>query len=173
MTRPPSTVAWLTSPLILLAGAGLYALAEGPGGVTFFLTPLSVGVIAVLAGALGSHRHLIPAGLGIAGWGVAVALVHYEVIPAAKTTPAYMIRVGAGVLIASYLAPRAERGNWTHSAGVAVVTAGIGYFVAFSISSLGRWPAWALSLVAWAIWEALQPLIRPATAAPRRAVVAG
>jgi len=140
MTRPPSTVAWLTSPLILLAGAGLYALAEGPGGVTFFLTPLVVGIIAVLAGALGSHRHLIPAGLGIAGWGVA---------------------------------PRAERGNWTHSAGVAVVTAGIGYFVAFSISSLGRWPAWALSLVAWAIWEALQPLIRPATAPPRRAVVAG
>lgn len=160
MTRPSSAVTWLTSPAILVVGAGLYAIAEGPAGFTFYITPLAVGVIAALAGIAGSHRHLLPAGLGIAGWGVAVALVHYNVIPADRTTPAYMIGVGAGVLITSYLAPRASRGEWTHSSVVAVVTAAVFYFVEFSIPSLGRWPAWALSLVVWAAWETLQPLDR-------------
>ena len=161
MTRPRSARTWLTSPAILLVGAGIYAVAEGPGGVTFYLTPLAVGVIAAVAGMVGGHRHLMPAGLGIAGWGVAVALVHYDIIPAARTTPAYMIGVGLGVLVTSFIAPRADRGAWTHSAIVAVVVAAIFYFVEFGVPSLGRWPAWAISLVIWAAWEILQPLIRP------------
>ncbi|MGI8752925.1 MAG: hypothetical protein ACR2MN_11540 [Acidimicrobiales bacterium] len=161
MTRPRSATTWLTSPAILLVGAGIYAVAEGPGGVTFYLTPLAVGVIAAIAGIVGAHRHLVPAGLGIAGWGVAVALVHFDIIPATRTTPAYMIGVGFGVLLTSYIAPRAERGAWTHSAIVAVVAAAVFFFVEFGVPSLGRWPAWAISLVIWAAWETLQPLVRP------------
>lgn len=147
----------LTSPALLLAGAGIYALAEGPGAVTFYLTPLAVGIIAVIAGLVGRARHLVPAGMGIAGWGVAVALVSYHVVPAARTTPAYMVGVGAGILIVSYVAPRAARASWVHSAAVAAVTAAVFYFVEFSVPSLGRWPAWALSLVVWAVWLVVQP----------------
>ncbi|MDQ2729854.1 MAG: hypothetical protein M3Y91_18810 [Actinomycetota bacterium] len=165
MTRTPPAAKWLTSPAILVVGAVLYAIAEGPGGVTFYITPLAVGAIAALAGLAGSHRHLVPAGLGIAGWGVAVALVHYNVVPATRTTPAYMIGVAAGVLVTSYIAPRANRAAWTHSSVVAVVTAAIFYFTEFSVPSLGRWPAWAVSLVVWAAWETLQPVVRPSPVA--------
>ncbi len=151
------SVSQLASPAVLLVGAGLYALAEGPGAVTFYITPLAVGLIAAIAGLVGRDRHLVPAGLGIAGWGVAVALVNYHVVPSARTTPAYMVGLGAGILIVSYIAPRASRASWVHSAAVAAVTAAVFYFVEFSIPSLGRWPAWALSMVVWAVWLAVQP----------------
>jgi len=162
--RRPTGMSRLISPAFLIAGAAVHALAEGPGKATFYVTPLSVGTIAVVAGLVGRDRHLVPAGLGIAGWGAAVALVHYHVVPGARTTPAYMVGLAAGVLIASYLAPRAERGPWVHSAAVATTTTALFYFLEFSEPSLGRWPAWATSLLVWAAWLAVQPLLpsRPA-----------
>lgn len=150
----------MTSSAILVVGAVVYALVEGPGKVTFYVTPLSVGVVAVVAGLVGRDRHLVPAGLGIAGWGVAVALVHYRLVPVARTTPAYMVGLAAGILVASYVAPRAQRANWVHSAAVAAVTAAAFYFVAFGVPSLGRWPAWAISMAVWAVWIAVQALFR-------------
>ena len=174
--RRSLSVPQLLSPAILLVGAGLYSLAEGPGGATFYITPLTVGVIAIVAGVAGEDRHLVPAGLGIAGWGTAVALVNYNVVPSARTTPAYMVGLAGGILIASYLAPRGDRGSWVHSAVVAAVTAAVFYFLEFSLSSLGRWPAWAVSLVVWAIWLTVQPMLptgrplgRNAGVAPARA----
>lgn len=158
-TRRPTGLSHLLSPAVLLGGAGLYAVAEGPGGATFYLTPLSVGLIAVVAGLVGRTRHLAPAGLGIAGWGAAVALVHYHAVPGARTTPAYMVGLAAGVLVASYAAPRSERAGWAHSAAVAATTAAVFYFIEFSAPSLGRWPAWAISLVVWAAWLAVQALL--------------
>jgi len=162
--RRPTGMSRLISPAFLIAGAAVHALAEGPGKATFYVTPLSVGTIAVVAGLVGRDRHLVPAGLGIAGWGAAVALVHYHVVPGARTTPAYMVGLAAGVLIASYLAPRAERDPWVHSAAVATTTTALFYFLEFSEPSLGRWPAWATSLLVWAAWLAVQPLLpsRPA-----------
>lgn len=142
----------LVSPALLLVGAGVYALAEGPAGLTFYLTPLAVGLVAVLAGLVGAERHLVPAGLGLAGWGVAVVAVHYQVVPAARTLPAYMVGLVGGVLLASYVAPRAQRASWVHSAAVAATTAAVLFFVEYSEPVLGRWPAWAESLVAWALW---------------------
>jgi len=150
----------MTSSAILVVGAGVYALVEGPGRFTFYVTPLSVGVVAVIAGLVGRDRHLVPAGLGIAGWGVAVALVHYRVVPVARTTPAYMVGLAAGILLASYVAPRAQRAAWVHSAAVAAVTAAAFYFVEFSVPSLGRWPALAISMAVWGVWIAVRPLLR-------------
>lgn len=173
----PTGASRFVSPALLVAGAGVYALAEGPGGATFYMTPLSVGVIAVIAGLVGRDRHLVPAGLGIAGWGAAVALVHYRVVPGARTTPAYMVGLAAGVLIASYVASRPVRGEWAHSAAVAATTAALFYFLEFSEPSLGRWPAWAVSMIVWAAWLVVQPLLavgrsgasrdqRPSSASP-------
>jgi hypothetical protein len=160
MPRPGDGWVWVVSPAILLAGAGVYALVEGFGKVTFYVTPLTVGLIAIVAGLVGRHRSLLPAGIGIAGWGVAVALVHYQAIPATRTTPAYMIGVGGGILLASYVAPRGDRGGWCHSAAIAVVGAAIGFFLEPGFPSLGRWPAWAIAVAIWGAWELVQPVFR-------------
>lgn len=176
-TGRPTGVSRFISPALLVAGAGVYALAEGPGRATFYVTPLSVGVIAVVAGLVGRDRHLVPAGLGIAGWGSAVVLVHYGVVSGARTTPAYMLGLAAGVLMASYVASGPDRSGWAHSAAVAATTAALFYFLEFGEPSLGHWPAWAVSLLVWAAWLVVQPLLtagrsgasrdqRPSSASP-------
>ncbi|MGH7747652.1 MAG: hypothetical protein ACRDY0_03060 [Acidimicrobiales bacterium] len=160
--QPGFSLARLISPAVLLAGAGAYALAEGPGKATFYITPLSVGVIAALAGLLGTRRSLFPAGLGIAGWGTAVALVHYSVVPSGKEEPVYMIGIAAGILVTSYIAPRAQRAAWAHSAAVAAVGTAIGYYLSFQFSTLVEWHAWAIALGVWAAWELVISVVWPA-----------
>ncbi len=135
------------------AGAGVYALVEGPGGATFYITPLFVGLTAVVAGLVGTIRYLIASGLSVVGWGIAVLLVHYNTIPAARTTPAYMVGIVVGVLAIRLVAPVDRRAEWMTAASVSAVFGSVGYFLAFDLSWLGRWPAWCLTLLAWALYE--------------------
>lgn len=158
------------SGVVFLAGAGVYALLQGSGTVDFDVTPLSVGVVAVVAGLASSRRRVVATGLVLAGWGAAVLLVAGGVVPAPRTTPAYMLGVGVGLLAAAVLAPRARRGEWLISAAIAAVLGPLGLYLSYDVGFLGRWPAWALSLVALAGWELFWGLgprsDRPGTAVP-------
>jgi hypothetical protein len=162
----------LVSPAVLLAGAGMYALLEGPVGTTFFITPLAVGMVALSAGLAGTGKHLIPAGLGLVGWGAAVLLVFDKVVPAARTTPAYMIGLATGILVAGLVAPADRRGSWSTSAAAAGAGAAVYFFVEYDIAALGRWPAAAISMVAWAIWVTVRA-VAPVGYRPREAVSDG
>lgn len=156
--------------LILATGALVYAGLEGPGAVTFFITPLFVGLTAVVAGLIGSDRHLVPAGLPIAGWGVAALLGNEQVFSADRIPAAYMVGLAAGILVARLAAPPAMRAAWVTSATISALVGSLGYLVEFNVHWLGRWPAWCASLVLWTVWEvAALKRRRPGTGTPSEA----
>jgi len=160
------------SGVVFLAGAGVYALLQSSGITDFDTTPLSVGIIAILAGLLSSRQRAIATGLVLAGWGTAVLLVANEVVPAPRTTPAYMLGIGVGLLLAALLAPEAHRGDWLTSGAIAAAFGPLGLFLSYDVSSLGRWPAWALTLVALAVWELFWGMVpRSGAGGTGRAVV--
>lgn len=140
---------------VVLAGAVAYAILVGADVVAFTATPLCLGIIAIAAGLAGIRPKVVATGLVLACWGVAVLLVDHKVVPAARTTPAYMLGIGIGLLAASHLAPRAQRGDWLASAVVVAVTGPLSLYVAYDISAFGRWPLWSLVLAGWAAWEGL------------------
>ncbi len=157
------------SVLVLIAGAGAYALIEGPAEVTFYITPAFVGAVAILAGLVGPIRHLVGSGLALAGWGTAVLLVHYHTVASARTTPAYMIGLAAGVLVTRVVAPRAACVKWLTAAAVAAAFGAAGFYLEFDFSWLGRWPAWSITLAAWGAYLGLVTVLRPGGDAAHRA----
>ncbi len=156
----------LVSVLVLLVGAGVYALVEGPLGATFYLTPAFVGVTAIAAGLAGSVRSLVGSGLALLGWGGAVLLVHYGTVPAARTAPADLVGVVVGILAARALAPADQRVEWLTAGALAAGLGGLGYFLAFGLPWVGRWPAWSITVVVWAAYVAVTSVLRR----PRRQV---
>lgn len=150
----------LVSASVLAIGALAYALLEGPAGVTFFITPLYVGSIAVIAGLVGASRHLIPAGLPLVGWGIAALLGNEKVIPSDRFAATYMAGLAAGTLVAWLVAPEAKRSFWLLSAAISAFVGSLGYVLAFTLSTLARWPAWCVALLLWAAWELVTPLVR-------------
>lgn len=141
------------SAAVLLGGAVVYAAMEGLMKVRFDVTPLSIGLIAIAAGIVGARPRLIATGLVLVGWGSAVLLVDHGIVDAARTTPTYMLGIGAGLLVAARLAPPRERGEWLTSAAVTAFAGPLGLYLAYDSSSIGQWQAWAIVLVAWAAWE--------------------
>jgi len=141
------------SGVVFLIGAGLYALLQRSGTIDFNATPVSVGVIAIIAGLASNRRRAIATGLVLAGWGTAVLLVAQGAVPAARTTPAYMLGIGAGLMATAVLAPKAQRGEWLTSGAIAAALGPLGLYLSYDVGALGRWPAWALSLLALAVWE--------------------
>jgi len=81
----------LAPAALLLAGAVVYGVLVGGGSLRFTTTPLLLGVIVIAAGLAGTRRRVIGTGLVLAGWGTAVVLVDHGVVPADRTTPAYML----------------------------------------------------------------------------------
>jgi len=139
---------------VLLIGSLVYAVVVGGGVVRFAATPLLLGIMAIGAGVVGTRRRVAATGLVLAGWGTAVLLVDHAVVPADRTTPAYMLGVGAGLLAAALAAPRLERADWLTSAAVTAFTAPLSLYLAYDMASVGRWPVWAAVLLGWAGWEA-------------------
>jgi len=149
----PATGPAIGSAAAVLVGAGAYAVLEGGGVVGFSATPMILGITAIVAGLVGTRRRVVGTGLVLAGWGAAVLLVTHGVIPDARTTPAYMLGVSAGLLVAAVAAPRAERGDWLASAAVAAFTGPLSLYLSYDVASLGRWPLYFVVLLAWAAWE--------------------
>jgi len=143
------------SALILVAGAAVYSGAEATRSLPFDVTPLVVGVIVVVAAVLGASRRTVGTGLVLAGWGSAVLLVDHGVVPGDRTTPVYMLGVGAGLLVAAALAPVDERGAWLTSAAIVAFTGPLAFYLAYDLSWVGRWPVWAIVLLGWGAWDLL------------------
>lgn len=143
----------MASAIVVLAGAAVYALLQRGHVVGFTATPLTLGVIAVVAGLAGTRRRVVATGLALCGWGSAVLLVDHGVVPAARTTPAYMLGMGIGLAVAAAIAPTTERGDWLSSASVVAVTGPLSLYAAYDVSTLGRWPIWSVILLLWAAWE--------------------
>jgi len=152
---------------VLLTGAVVYGVVVGGSFLRFTTTPLLLGVIVVAAGLAGTHRRVVGAGLVLAGWGTAVVLVDHGVVPGDRTTPAYMLGIGTGLLVALASAPRSEREEWLTSASITAFTAPLSLYLVPDMGSLGRWRIWSALLVGWAAWEVFwgwrdrQPSTRP------------
>ena len=153
------------SAVVLLGGAIVYAVLEGVAKADFDLTPLTLGSIAIVAGVFGVRSRLLATGLVLAGWGSAVLLVDHGIVPAARTTPAYMLGIGAGLLVAARLAPAKERGAWLTSGSIVAFASALSLYLTFDMSSVGHWQLWGAVLVAWAGWELFWST-RRITAAP-------
>jgi len=144
----------LGSAVVVVAGAGVYALLVGGDNVRFAATPLILGIIAVVAGLVGTRHRVIATGLVLGCWGTAVLLVDHGVVPTERTTPAYMLGVAVGLLVAAGVAPRADRAAWLTSASIAAFTGPLSLYAAYDVTSLGRWPLWSAVLLVWGAWEA-------------------
>ncbi len=147
------TVRSSLSGLVLLAGAGAYALAEGALGVTFNATPLIIGLVALVAGLVGPRRHLVPVGLALAGWGVGVLLAGEVDGLGDRTTALHVVGFGAGLVLVRLIAPADQQGSWLASGSLAVLVSGLSFLLAFDMDQLGRWQGWTVALVLWGLWE--------------------
>lgn len=143
----------LVSGLVLLAGAGAYALSQRLVEVSFNATPLIIGVAAVVAGLVGPRRHLVPIGLALAGWGVGVLLAAEVDALRDRTTALHVVGFGVGLGLVRLVAPEDERGSWLTSASLAVLFSGLSFLLAFDMDQLGRWQGWAVAMVLWGLWE--------------------
>lgn len=137
---------------VLVVAAIIYALGVGGGGVTFDITPLAVGLAAVLAGLIGRAWRLVPIGLVLAGWGLAVVLMRHGPLPEGREAPAFLVGAGVGMLAAQVVARR-HRLTLT-GATITLIIGGLSFYAAYDIAALGRWPVWAVSLAAWGTYEA-------------------
>lgn len=141
--------------LVLVIGAAAYAGLVGGVGLTFEATPFAVGVVAVAAGLIGGRRRLVPIGLTVTGWGLAVLAVHQGIVPIDRQAQAYMIGTALGLLAANAVA-RAW-GLAMTGALLTVLSNGVAFYLAFEIGAVARWPLWSAVLAAWGILEAVRP----------------
>ncbi len=145
----------LVSGGVLAAGALAYAIAEA-AGLLFFATPLFVGIVVLAAGVAGRTRALVPSGCVLTGWGVAtLALRPNGPLPSDRGTPADMVGIAVGLLVAALLARPDEARSWMRGGSITAISAGMSYYLAFDWGRLGTWQAWAVALVIWAAFEAL------------------
>lgn len=141
--------------LVLVIGAAAYAGLVGGAGLTFEATPLAVGVVAVAAGLIGGRRRLVPIGLTVTGWGLAVLAVHQGTVPIDRQAQAYMIGTAVGLLAANAVA-RAWALAMT-GALITVLSNGVAFYLAFEIGAVADWPLWAAVLATWGVLEAVRP----------------
>ncbi len=113
----------------------------GAGDVTFNSTPLMIGVAALAAGIVGRRQRLVPIGLTLAGWGLAVLLVRDGPLPDDRAAPAYLVGMGVG-LLAAHVVARAWRVSLT-GALISALAGGLSFYAAYDVEALNRWPLWA------------------------------
>jgi len=85
-------------------------------------------------------------------------MVSHDVVPRERTTPAYMLGIAVGLAATALAAPKASRGEWLTSGVVASFLGPLGLYLTFDVEALGRWPAWAATLVVMACWELIWAL---------------
>lgn len=142
---------WL-GPILLGVGAAFYAIVQGAADITFNATPLTVGIIAMIAGLASGIDRLVPIGLTLVGWGTAVMLVREGPLPDDREAPSFMIGVAIGLLLALLYGRRV--GVEITGAIVTAIVGGISFYLAFDVDEVFDWPLWAIAIALWAAFEA-------------------
>ena len=128
--RPPSVR--LRQGLALLAGAVIFAVVVGPEGDRFYLTPLGLGLVYLLAAALGGRRGGYWAtAVVLVAWGLAIVWIR-EGSPDLDVAGVYMTAVGIGAVVGVVLA---RAGIAADALGVAATIVLAGLSLAFA----GQW----------------------------------
>jgi len=119
----------LRQGLALLVGAVIFALVVGPDPGRFYLTPLGLGLIYLVAAALGGRRGGYWAtAVVLVAWGLAIVYLR-EARPELDTAGVYMAAVGVGAVAGVLLA----RGGFAVDAlGLAATIALAGLSLAFA-----------------------------------------
>lgn len=141
--------------IVLLVTAGAYAVAES-AGLTFFATPLTFGLGAVAAGVAAGSDRLVPVGLALVGWGGAVLVVDEAMVEGGRVAPSYLLGAALGLLAAEAAARRS--GRRLTGAVVTLLVAAAAALAARDLDALGDWPAWALALAGWGVFESMMAL---------------
>ena len=147
----------------LLAGTAIYAaLVYGP--LEFFWTPFLLGLVYLVAAAVGGRRGgLWATGLVLAGWGAGVLLVS-ELGVDWSAADAYLMGIGAAALVGGLLARRGFAVDLV-GVGATALLAGIVHTIAHQDNALtDPWPYVALLALVGAVNVALAFASRPAEA---------
>lgn len=142
------------SALVLAVGAAAYAVLVGGLGVTFDVTPLAIGVVALAAATIGGAYRLTATALALVGWGAAVMLVRHGPLPAEREAAAFLVGAAAGLLVARvpWRGPRRSLGD----GATVLLVGGLAFYAAFDASWVYDWPLWTAVLAGWAGWEAVR-----------------
>lgn len=143
------------SALALASGAAAWAaIRPDLDGWLVFL-----GLVALAAGLVSRRRfHFLPIGLVLGGWGLAVWLASEGHLPDGRGSASTVTGLGVGLLLSAKLTHSAEqRAAWLYTGALTAMNAGITYYVMYDLPGwTAEWPAWSISLVAWAGWEQLR-----------------
>ena len=115
--------------------------------------------MVLAAAAATPRRHLVAPGCVLCLWGAAVLLVRQGPLPDDREAPAFVVGVALGLLVVALLGRRPGSAASSVGAACTAVAGGTVFYLAYDFAWLGRWPVWALALVAWGLWEAFE---RPA-----------
>ena len=143
-----------TQPSALALASGAAAWAAIRPDLDGWLVLL--GVVALAAGLLARRRfHFFPIGLVLGGWGLAVWLASEGHLPDGRGSASTVTGLGVGLFLSATLARSAEqRAAWLYTGALTAMNAGITYYVMYDLPAwAAEWPAWSISLVAWAGWE--------------------
>ena len=128
--RPPSVR--LRQGLALLLGAVIFAVIVGPEPGRFYLTPLGLGLVYLLAAGVGGRRGGYWAtAIVLLAWGAAVVWLR-ESRPDLDTAGVYMVAVGLGAAVGILAARRGVAVDPLGLAGT-IVLAGL------SLAFASRW----------------------------------
>ncbi len=64
-----------------------------------------------------------------------------------------MLGIAVGLLVTAGVSRHDDRAELMNSAAVAAFLGPLGLYLAYDVAALGRWPAWAVTLVGLAAWE--------------------
>ena len=139
-------------PIILLVSAGLLAYLRRDG-VTFNITPLYIGVTALVAVGVGPKPRPWTSGIVITAWGIGVLLVREGPLPSREAS-VFMIAVGLGLLLASVVEPASRQGAVVRGGAIAIASGGALFYLAFDVAWLRSWWTFAAGLAVAALVEA-------------------
>lgn len=138
-------------PLVLALGAAGLAYARGPLDLTWNITPLAVGVVALLAAATLPNPRPWTVGIVLVVWGAAVLLVREGPLPG-REAPVYMVALGLALLVAQVVTD--GRGDGVvKGAALTMLSSGALFYAAFDVPELTRWWVVAAGLGAAAVVE--------------------
>ncbi|MHB8577353.1 MAG: hypothetical protein ACYDCQ_18730 [Dehalococcoidia bacterium] len=131
---------------VYLAGAAIYVALVEAAGAPFAITPLTFGVIMLLAGVF--RRRLLASGVLLCAWGTGVLLLDRGVVPSDRSAAVFIIAFGAGALVLSLLRRSFDVSVSLESAALIMLVGGLGLYLSFSIDAFGHaWP-WGVALAA-------------------------